>query len=302
MEIQKNRIEKITDTTGYIPGHINTGVIIGPGNTCLLVDSGLDKSAANKIAAALEAEGLRPAALLIKHTHADHCGGNATLHQKYGMPTYCPPFEAAMLSFPLLEPVYLYGAAPPEALKSKFFLAPATPDVHALPPGRQEIGGIAVTAVALPGHSPGHTGYLTDDGVLFCGDAVFPGYVWEKYRLPYFYDIDAALASLDALGVMAGSLTACIVAHYGPMDARELVKANREGLMGLAEWTASMLAGKPSSREDIVHAAFSEFELAQNEAQYFLVGSTVAALLTHLCGTGRAKAGMDKGRLVYSKI
>lgn len=300
MEAQKSRMESITDKTFYLPGHVNAGIVKGPDNSCLVVDTGLDRSAANRIASALNEEGLRPAALLMTHTHADHCGGNASLHQKYAMPTYCPPFEAAMLSFPLLEPVYLYGAAPPEALLNKFFLAPATPDVRALPAGKHEIGGIAFTAVALPGHSPGHMGYLSDDGVLFCGDAVFPAYVWEKYRLPYFYDVDAALATLDVLEGMAGSLAACVAAHYGPVDLGELVKANRAGLLGLAQWTEDVLSRGLASREDVAAEAFNEFGLMQNEAQYWLVGSTVAAILTHLCKMGKVEARMDGGRLKYS--
>jgi glyoxylase-like metal-dependent hydrolase (beta-lactamase superfamily II) len=299
MEVRKNAIEKITKNTYYLPGHINAGIIRGAGDSCLVVDTGLDKSAANKIASALDAEGLRPQALLMTHTHADHCGGNAALHQKYGMPAYCPPFEASMLTFPLLEPVYLYGAAPPDALMNKFFLAPATPDVHALPPGQHEIGGVSFAAVALPGHSPGHTGYLTSDGVLFCGDAMFPAYVWEKYHLPYFYDIDSALSSLVVLEGMAGSLTACVAAHYGPVDLAELVRANREGLQGLAQWAETALSHSPMSREDVVAAAFTEFGLIQNEAQYYLVGSTVAALLTHLCKAGKAEAKILDGRLRY---
>lgn len=299
METQKNRIEKVTGKTFFIPDRINTGIIKGDDNACLVVDTGLDKSAASRISAVLEQEGLHPAALLVTHTHADHCGGNAALHRKYGMPTFCPPFEASILSFPLLEPIYLYGAAPPDALCSKFFLAPATPDARPLPPGRHEIGSIRVTAVALPGHSPGHTGYLTDDGVLFCGDALFPSYVWEKYRLPYFYNIGSALASLDVLEGMASSLAACVAAHYGPVNLADMIKANRAGLLGLLQWAESVLAAAPATREDVIAAAFVGFDLTQNETQYYLVGSTIAALLTYLCQTGKAEAKMNKDRLEY---
>lgn len=299
MEPNKNRIISITDMACYIPDRINTGVVVDSKGSCLLIDSGLDRSAGNKIAAALEAEGLRPMALLVTHTHADHCGGNEALHRKYGMPTYGPPMESAILQYPVMEPMYLYGATPPDALMSKFFLAPPTPDVRPLSTGRHELGGIGITTVPLPGHSPDHYGYLTDDGVLYCGDALFPAYVWEKYHLPYFYDIGAALSSLDRLEAMAPTLVGCVAAHYGPVDLPELVQINRDGLTDLANWVAGVLASAPASREDVVAAAFTQFELTQNEAQYYLIGSTVAALLTHLVKTGRAQARMDNGRLKY---
>lgn len=299
MEAPKNRLVRITKDAAFLPDRINTGIIRGSGNACLVIDTGLDKSSANRISAVMEAEGLRPAALLVTHTHADHCGGNAALHRMYGMPAYCPPMETAILAYPVMEPMYLYGASPPDALMNKFFLAPATPDARPLPPGRQEINGVPVTAVKLAGHSPEHTGYLTDDGVLFCGDALFPAYVWEKYRLPHFYDISAALVSLDVLEEMAPSLKACVAAHYGLIDIIETIKANREGLLSLVQWVETALAAAPMSREGIIAKAFNEFGLNENEAQYYLVGSTLAALLTHLCSMGKAEARMAAGRLKY---
>lgn len=299
METTRYKLTPVAGSSWVLPDRINTGVVMGSGGTCLLIDSGLDRSAGNKIAAALDAEGLQPAALLVTHTHADHCGGNESLHRKYGIPTYAPALESAILQHPVLEPIYLYGAAPPEALLTKFFLAAPTPDARPLPAGRHELGGIGITAVPLPGHSPDHYGYLTDDGVLYCGDALFPAYVWEKYRLPYFYDIGTALSTLDILESMAPHLTGCVAAHYGAINLTELVTENRNRLQGLASWAEGLLADAPASREDAVAAAFTEFGLAQTEAQYYLVGSTVAALMTHLCKTGKAATQMENGRLLY---
>lgn len=299
MEPPNSKLKQITGSSWVLPDRINTGVVKGPGGTCLLIDSGLDRGAGNKIAAALDAEGLRPVALLVTHTHADHCGGNEALHRKHGMPTYGPPLETAILQYPVMEPMYLYGATPPEALQNKFFLAPPTPDARPLQPGRHVIGGIGITAVPLPGHSPDHYGYLTDDGVLYCGDALFPAYVWEKYRLPFFYDIGTALSTLDTLEAMAPTLSGCVAAHYGAVNLTELVTENRAHLLELVSWVEGLLASAPASREDAVAAAFKQFELTQNEAQYYLIGSTVAALLTHLCKIGKAAAQMEHGRLLY---
>jgi glyoxylase-like metal-dependent hydrolase (beta-lactamase superfamily II) len=299
MEEQNTRLIKVTEHAGYVTGRVNAGVLTGIDKRCLVLDTGLDKSAANHISEALEAEGLRPVALLLTHTHADHCGGNSALQKKYGIPAYCAPLETAMLSFPILESVYLYGATPPEELRNKFFLAPATADARALAPGRQEIGGVPFTAVPLPGHSPDHYGYLSDDGALFLGDAALPGYVWEKYGLPYFYDIGAEFATLDALESMAGSIAACVAAHYGPVDLKELVSANRNGLRNLADWVLAALQKEPLTREGLVAKAFNQYTLMQNESQYYLVGSTVAALLTWLGEQGKISAKMEQGRLVY---
>lgn len=298
MEERRSVLKRITDAAYCVPGRLNAGVVTGGGD-CLVIDTGLGISAADRISAALDAAGLKPRALLLTHTHADHCGGNAALCERYGIPAYGPPLEAAILSHPVLEPVYLYGAAPPEELRGKFFLAPPTPDARALPPGRRCFGGVSVTAVRLPGHSPDHYGYLTDDGALFPGDAVLPAHVWEKYRLPYFFDISAALASLDTLERIAGSVAACVSAHFGIVDLAEQVRVNRHGLSGMVEWAASVLAKAPATREGLVASALIGFGLEQSKAQYWLLGSTVAAVLTYLCEEGRAEARMEDGKLVY---
>ncbi len=292
----------LTEQTGCLPLRLHVGVL-RQGGDCLLVDSGIDRSAGNRIAAAIGAAGLTAKGLLITHSHADHCGGNAALHAKLGLTVFAPPLECAVLRQPELEPMVLYGAAPPAALGSKFFLATPTPAVAPLEPGMQAVGGVPFTAVPLHGHCPQQYGYLSQDGVLFCGDALFPAYVWEKYGLPYFFDVDGALAAFDAIEALVPTLTACVTAHNGPVDdVAALVQANRQGLRAAADWLATCLRQQPQSREDALAAAFTSFGLEQNEAQYYLVGSTIAALLTHLVKAGRAAAQVENGRLRYHAL
>ncbi len=292
----------LTERTGCLPLRLHVGVL-RQGRDCLLVDSGIDRSAGNRIAAAIGAAGLTAIGLLITHSHADHCGGNAALHAKLGITAWAPPLECAVLRHPELEPMALYGAAPQSVLGSKFFLAAPTPVAEPLELGAQVIGGVPFTAIPLHGHCPQQYGYLSQDGVLFCGDALFPAYVWEKYGLPYFFDIDGALAAFDAIEALTPSLTACVTAHNGPVDdVAVLVQANRQGLRAAADWLADCLHQQPLSREDALAEAFTAFGLEQNEAQFYLVGSTVAALLTHLVKAGRAATQMKNGRLRYHAL
>ena len=103
------------------PAAVNSLVLVQDSGV-LLVDTGLDDSHARKLLRALEAQQLAPTAILNTHSHADHHGGNVTVMKKFpGLPIFAPPLEAAIINYPLLEPIYLYGAHPPKALQGKFF-------------------------------------------------------------------------------------------------------------------------------------------------------------------------------------
>ena len=62
-----------------------------------------------------------------------------------------------------------------------------------------EWGGRGIDVVPLPGHTLGHTGYLTADGVLFTGDAVYEMPIWARHRLPYAIDPGLVRSSLSVI-------------------------------------------------------------------------------------------------------
>ena len=63
------------------------------------------------------------ACILNTHANADHNGGNALLQQRLGAPAYAPGIDAAITTYPILEPAFLYGGYPPKPLRNKFLLA-----------------------------------------------------------------------------------------------------------------------------------------------------------------------------------
>jgi glyoxylase-like metal-dependent hydrolase (beta-lactamase superfamily II) len=76
---------KIAGPAHYLPGRVNIGVIVGDGQAAL-VGTGLDESTARKAVQAIEQAGLRLAAVINTHSHADHCGGNAFVAKRTGAP------------------------------------------------------------------------------------------------------------------------------------------------------------------------------------------------------------------------
>lgn len=116
----------------------------------------VDPGDAAPVAAALDAQGLALAAILVTHHHPDHVGGVAALrHRLRGAPAGL-----------------VYGPAR-EAIPQPF-LPLADGDVV-------DLLGLRFQVIDVPGHTAGHIAYFlpaTGDSeapVLFCGDTLFSG-------------------------------------------------------------------------------------------------------------------------------
>lgn len=130
----------------------------------VLVDPGDEP---RTLAAEIERLGARLVAIWITHGHIDHIGGVAGLKQLWpDAPVYAHPLDA-----PLWEhaPRVAAGYGLP-------FDAPPPPD-RALADGDVlEFAGTRFEVWHLPGHAPGHVGFVSDS-LLFSGDVLFQGSV-----------------------------------------------------------------------------------------------------------------------------
>ena len=112
----------------------------------------IDPGDAAPVAAALDAQGLALAAILVTHHHLDHVGGVAALRPRLQGPVYGPARENIPQPF-----VPLVNGETVSVLGQRF------------------------EVIDVPGHTAGHIAYfLADAGagqapVLFCGDTLFSG-------------------------------------------------------------------------------------------------------------------------------
>lgn len=146
--------------------------------------------------------------------------------------------------------------------------------------------GFGIDAVPLPGHTLGHTGYLTADGVLFTGDWVYETPIWARHRLPYA--IDPGLV-LSLLSVIEGLGFEWLVPGHGVAvdreEALEHIAYHRERMDEMSERLHAMLR-EPLTTEQAV-AAMSELAgLSDNPAQYWLAVTTVKGYLSDLLSKG----------------
>lgn len=161
----------------------------------VLIDTGAGGAMGtqNRLPASLAAAGVQPAQvtdILISHGHGDHVGG---LVQNGAL-----AFPNATIRMSAAEWTSLQADAEQAAL-----IPVITPKVQTFEPGAEVTPSI--TAVALQGHTPGHTGYEIvsgEDRLLYFGDALHSSII--SVERPEFvnawdFDSDAAVATRLAL-------------------------------------------------------------------------------------------------------
>jgi glyoxylase-like metal-dependent hydrolase (beta-lactamase superfamily II) len=138
----------------------------------VLVDSGLqsDASLLKSQLATLQLDWKRVRAVLLTHSHGDHCGGAEHLRAELGAQIFAGKGDAAVLR----------AGKPREAFFSIFFMPndephPTTVDVELEGGETIDFGDVRFRALATPGHTPGSICYLMERAglrALFGGDVI----------------------------------------------------------------------------------------------------------------------------------
>ncbi len=144
-------------------------LLVRDGDRVVLIDTGAGgrMGTQNRLVASLRSAGVDPTQItdvLISHAHGDHVGG---LVGADGSLTF--PRAVVHISAPEWDYMKAGAAQAGEAA----LLAAVTPRVRPFAPGAQVTPSIK--AVALDGHTPGHTGYEITSGtdrLLYIGDAM----------------------------------------------------------------------------------------------------------------------------------
>ncbi len=178
--------------------------LVNTGERLILVDAGSSGAlgpTAGRLPSALEAAGVSPDqidALLITHMHPDHLFGAIDGEGK-------PAFNNAELILPEVDNAFWYDDAAmnaaPEQFKSFFLGARRAAEAYK---GRQTLFAgdkeilPGVQAMALPGHTPGHTGYTFDSNgetLVIAGDILHMAvYQFDKPDWGIGFDIDPQAA------------------------------------------------------------------------------------------------------------
>lgn len=287
----------------YLPGGVNAGVLTDGEGRAILLDTGGDKAAGRALRRALDAASLTPVAIVNSHSHADHYGGNDYLARNLSLPVWAPAFEEAVLRYPYLEPMYLFGGAvPPAALRNKWLEARPSPVDHRFEAGEGpiEIAGFHLQRHDTSGHAVRQVAFGSGD-VCFAADAFFGAEVLERYEIPFAHDVAGQLATLERLAGLPYRIF--LPGHGTPTEAiGEAVAANRAAILRAADLVRDGV-GSGATTSTVVHQVTSRLQRPpESLTTYCLMHSTLLAYLSYLVARDEIAPEIAGGALHWRPV
>ena len=156
---------------------------------------------------------LKPACIILTHTHFDHIYGMAELSRRYDIPVYvhkneiltlekANPYVCSMFGLPLPEPYPLICAE--GDTKAEFI---QEGDIV-------RVGKLAFEVIETPGHTEGGVCYLErNEKIMFSGDTLFAGAIGRTDHPGGDYDT-LMKSILEKLIILDGEIT--VIPGHGP--------------------------------------------------------------------------------------
>lgn len=295
------KLVKIRGNTYYIAHNTNIGVYTYKNKNCILIDTGINNTAARKIENVLISNNLHPKYIINTHNHLDHSGGNNYFTENYpGCITYTSERERLFLEYNELFPYTFYGASSTkEIAKSN---KPIKVD-YTLKYGIEKIDGEKFETIPLRGHSIEQIGIITPDKVCFLGDGIFSPEILEKYSIPFLYDIEATLNTFKYVEEIDGDIF--VISHsdklYEKNEIKNLVDINVKWINNISEEILTILE-QPHTREDLLQSIIILNEIDDsvlNFNQYHIYFSSISAFLTYLTNKNLIENHIENGKIYY---
>lgn len=235
--------------------------------------------------------------VLCSHAHMDHVGNVRRLQDIYGCRAGAHLIEAAIAASPDSFCRHYGIHASIERGAEECFV---TTDL--IRPGQEclDFCGAEFGILHLPGHSDGHLGFVTPDGVAYLGDAImgFPQLAGSK--MPFTTQLAQDLASKRAICRL--SAKAYVVAHKAILtDVRELAEANTARLLEKVEDILSALRGTPTGGEWLVSYCEEKGWNFRSERSFSILEFGFNSAVTYLEETGRITSRRVNGNRRYIK-
>lgn len=294
-------LTKVADNVYVLTGRTNVGVITLE-RDCIVIDTGIDRDSGKRLLKVLKEAGLRIRAVVNTHSHADHIGGNKIILERANAGVYASDLERPFIEMPALEMLYIYGAYPPEVLRTGLVEAIGVP-VMRLATLVKEVDILKVEE--LPGHSLGMVGFGVGD-VFFSADAFFPVEILAKYKIPYHLNVRDAYNTLKKLSEEILKNYKIVVPSHGNMltadQALKLVHTNADAIMRVRESVfRNIKGGRPL--EDLIGCVLKDLSLTlQNPVNYLLNRSAIMSYVSWLLNEGLADVSVSENRLMVSSV
>ena len=286
-------LSKAGEKSYYINCPAKIGIYTAGDNEVYLIDSGNDKDAGRRVKKILEENHWHLKGILNTHSNADHIGGNRYLQSQTNCKIYAKGIEEDFTRHPILEPSFLYGGYPCRELRHKFLLAQECQTS----PFTDEEFPQEIEVIPLPGHFFDMAGFRTPDQTVFLADCISSRETLDKYGIPFIYDVQAYLETLDKVEQMEAAVFVPSHAEVSK-DIKELAGYNRDKVMEAALRLLD-ICRKPKCFEVILQEIFHQYDLSMNFEQYVLVGSTIRSYLAWLKDNGKLSIDLSNQMLLW---
>ncbi len=214
-------INKLIGKTSYYSAFSNVGIIECAEGEVILIDTCDHPRMIRGLGRLLGAKNLKVKTIIDTHCHVDHIAGNKYFYDKYACKILAPKGESFFVEHPDLEAKFYYAGIDTEKSRNPFFtVEPSVPEI--LTPDNTPEG---LEIIPLPGHSFDMVGVRTSDDVVFLADAILSKKTWDEHKLPFYYNVNAALKTLEEIKTMKGKLF--VPAHDVPTEnIEELAEYN----------------------------------------------------------------------------
>ncbi|MCD6450636.1 MAG: MBL fold metallo-hydrolase [Thermotogaceae bacterium] len=256
---------KVSKDVYFIEASTNVG-IINTDNEVYVIDPGTSRKAFKEIKENFEG---RKIVVLNTHHHADHILLNYLYQGDFGCSIYANELEVHLINNPDFEGYYLFGSEPPKVFKRTFFRARKSVSIP-FP------NDIPIKIIELPGHTPGHTGFLYN-GVLFTGDLYFDKDILEKYGYPYHFSVSQLKETVKRFKRMDYEIV--IPAHGNPSkDPTENIEFMMERIEKIEKDLLDILKA-PHSVEEAAFKLAGEYSLKFPQGFFYLFRSFISSLI-----------------------
>ncbi|MDI3472790.1 MAG: hypothetical protein PWQ20_1693 [Thermotogaceae bacterium] len=287
-------LKNIEGNTSFVESYSNIGVFMD-NKVVHLIDTGSNESLAAKLGNYLS-ENFPDHDFVVVHTHChvDHLKGNSKLKNKLNAKFFAPKKELPLGMYPDFEGIYLFGAPVPKFLRVSFFSAKGV-NMESL-----ENLDSSISFHEMPGHSPGHTVFITPDGVVFTGDLVFQENVMQKYGYLYLMDVKEQLESLEKAKKLGGDFF--LPSHGRLMNREEFLKTVDENMEFIEKQIVLFydILKSPANIDEITGKFLNIVNFQGNEAMYFLARSYVSAMVKYFYDRNVLSTELTPKGLVFS--
>lgn len=204
----------VAGETYVVPGLTNAGWVDG-----LAIDTCEDEAPFATVA---------PERVAVTHGHADHFAIAHALRER-GARIAVARDDASLVENPDINIRGMFSwAKPGDILVTRLFRGHGCPVDEYV----EEWDDARARPVPLPGHTLGHHGFLTADGVLFTGDALYLTDLWERHPLPYCIDPEMVAESLRR--ILETDCSWVVPGHGRPVEREEAERHVEHHLAELA--------------------------------------------------------------------